>query len=254
MTQSDVSGALNVFSGVGAGVEGAYVQFIASTSFAAKWIFWSINNPFDPGANIDVEIDIATGLGGSEVDDYADIYCRNRGGATRNIMPFNMPVNIPSGSRVSMRIKDNDTVANNYQAYITLTDDTMPLGNPINFQFLGPVTFLSGPAVDLDGSWVQLSASLANKADYFMAFVHPTFNIEDELGAFDIGTGGAGSELERLNELGQARHNSLTTRFDQSIVYQGPISLDAGVRVVCRIKDFDAGAHAYRFGMAVLTY
>lgn len=251
MTSSIVTGWFTVTSGVGAGVEGAYVQMFASSALFVKWLFMGANHIASLISVADVEFDFATGAGGSEVDDYEDMLMRvtDLTNSTHNCQPWNWPVNIPAATRISVRVKDQDALARVYNVCVVLTDDSMPLGDPTSVLSIPFISLLSGAV--MDGAWVQMSASLPNKVDYFMLGMCATATA-DEDGNFDIGTGPGGSEVVRLDEMPQARFKAI--KHDLSTSWNGPISLDSGLRVAARIKDSHSSALNYLLGATFLTY
>ncbi len=235
MLHENSGGIKSIVSGVGAGVKGAYVEFFSSTVRANKWLWLAIAG-VQGGFNRTVEFDIATGPGGSEVDDYADCYFFHTGRQSTNTQNFYWPINIPAGNRVAIRCKDNDAAAIAYVIpNVTLTDISMPFGDPVSRLLLPQKTIITGASAGVDGAVVELIASLPVKLDYLMIHWTQLSGVNDAIGNWDLMTGAAGLEFDRLGEMGCSRDQS-PVRKESSVPWCGPVSLDVGERLSLRGK------------------
>ncbi|MDA2936844.1 hypothetical protein MYX75_01090 [Acidobacteria bacterium AH-259-A15] len=120
--QSESSGWKTVTSSASADTDGSYVELIASTGFKATRIIISI---ISAGSETSLGLfDIATGAGGSEVDKIVDMGHLRKGGAVPTPEEPNavyaIDFDIPSGSRLAARIKDNKASAVNYDIAVTI--------------------------------------------------------------------------------------------------------------------------------------
>jgi len=238
MQQQNSGGTFNLISGV-QDVHGAYVEAIANTQFDAKWIWIALGNY--SGASADrndqeVQFDIATGPAGFEVSDYADSYFWNSGGATLNAQNFFLPVNIPGGSRISLRIRTNSVNAPiTYRVHnLCITDTPMPKGSPVNTLILPRTIFEPGDGSD--GPIVEVIASLPHKLDYMIILWENLQLNSNKFTNWDLMTGSSGTEFDRLGEMGGAKQMIFTLQ-EQSVAWCGPVSFDAGERLSVRGKE-----------------
>jgi hypothetical protein len=235
MLHENSGGIKSIVSGVGAGVEGAYVPFFASTARDNKWLWLGIAG-VQGGFNRTVEFDIATGPGGGEVDDYSDCYFFHTGRQSQNTQNFYWPINIPAGSRVAIRCKDNDAAAIAYVIpNVTLTNVSMPFGDPVSRLLLPQKTIITGGSAGVDGAIVEVIASLPVKLDYLMIHWTQLSAVNNSIGNWDLMTGAAGLEVDRLGEMAHSRNQS-PTRKESSVPWCGPVSLDVGERLSLRAK------------------
>lgn len=241
MQQQNTGGTFTVTSGATAGVKGPYAQAIASTAFDAKWIWFSLGNYTGVGFNERVKIDIATGAAGVEVPDYADSYFFFSNASTQNAQNVFLPVNIPAGSRISLRIETNFGVAPIvYRVHnLMITDIPMPKGNPVNSLVLPRTVFelLNGT----DGPIVEVIASLPHKLDYMIiSWEHLRLNVAG-FDNWDLMTGASGVEFDRLGEMGGCKIQ-IFGRQMQNTAWCGPVSFDAGERLSVRGKQTTASS------------
>lgn len=240
MQQQNSGGTFNVISGI-ADVKGLYAEAIASTNFVAKWIWITFANYTGVGGNEFIKLDIATGAAGVEVDDYPDSYFFFSGGSSKPAQNLFLPVNIPAGSRISLRISTNQGAAPiTYRVHnLMITDIPMPKGNPVNQLVLPRTIFV--PSQGVDGPIVEVIASLPHKLDYMIIlWEHLRVNV-DSFHNWDLMTGSSGSEFDRLGEMGGARINTYV-RQQHSVAWCGPVAFDAGERLSVRGKKTAAGA------------
>lgn len=235
MLHENSGGIKSIVSGVGAGVEGAYVPFFTSTARLNKWL-WLGFAGVQGGFVNQVEFDIATGPGGGEVDDYADCYVYHSGQQSQNLQSFFWPINIPAGSRVAIRCKDNKAAALAYVIpNVTLTNINMPFGDPVSRIVLPKRNIITAASAGVDGAIVEVIAALPNKLDYLMIHWTQVSPSNNSIGNWDFMTGAAGSEFDRLGEMAHIRNQSATRR-EQSVAWCGPVALDSGERLSLRAK------------------
>lgn len=216
------------------GVYGAYTTAIGVTTIPAKWIWIALGSYFGVEADATMEIDIATGLAGFEVSDYADHYTWGSNRATQNAHNIFLPVDIPVGSRISMRGKTSAGGAPYtwHVINVCITDAVFPKGDPVSILSFPRKIIVCGAGVD--GPIVEVIASLPHKLDY-MIMTYQSIAGSGSLQNWDLMTGAAGFEFDRLGEMGGAR-NKTPTKQEQSVPWCGPVSLDAGERLSLRGK------------------
>ena len=235
MLHENSGGIKSIVSGVGAGVKGAWLPFFISTVRTNKWLWLGIAG-VQGGLNRTVLFDIGTGPAGLEVPDYADCYFFQTGRQSQNLMPFFWPINIPAGSRVSIRCSDDDAAAIAYVIpNVTLTNVSMPHGDPVSRIVLPKRNIITGASAGVDGAVVEVIAALPNKLDYLMIHQTQVSPNNDSIGNWDLMTGPAGLEFDRLGEMAHNRNQSITRR-EQSVAWCGPVALDSGERLSLRGK------------------
>lgn len=236
--QQNSGGIFTIATGV-AGVKGAYVTAIDPTAFDAKWIWIAMGSYFGVEADAITEFDISTGLAGFEVDDYADTFYWGSNRATQNCQNIFLPVDIPAGSRISLRAKTDKAGPFTYHIVnVCITDIVFPKGDPISILNLPRTIIVT--ATGADGPIVEVTPSLPHKLDYMMIHTQSITN-KSQLFNWDLMTGAAGLEFDRLGEMGMAR-NKVSTKQEQSVPWCGPVSFDAGERLSLRGKNNVSGA------------
>lgn len=113
--ESQASPWITVVSGAGVGLKGAYIEMIEETDRAGTWVLIQIMAGAGFQQNIFIEHDFAIGLMGSEVIFVPDLaYTQTTPGVGSNAQQdFSFPFNIPAGSRISCRSKDDKSNARN---------------------------------------------------------------------------------------------------------------------------------------------
>lgn len=112
-----LAGPTAVVSGAGAGVDGAWVEGIASTVRENKWFGITFLQGTNSLQSFYTELDLGVGLAGFEVPVVNDLSYGWQapalpGGACL-ATPFTLPLvpPIPAGSRIAVRSKDGDALA-----------------------------------------------------------------------------------------------------------------------------------------------
>lgn len=123
LTQSECMSTweLALISGAAVGLYGAYVQLYASTVRANIWASVEIRG--DAGFNTEASFDLATGAAASEVTFWDNVTFRWQGPVAGGNSPVSFYYGgavIPSGSRVSVRIKDDLITAETYYCLVQL--------------------------------------------------------------------------------------------------------------------------------------
>jgi hypothetical protein len=249
--QQNSGGVFTVTSGV-TGVKGAWAPGIASTNFVAKWIWIALGSYTNAGTEL-VQIDIGTGAAGVEVADYADSYFFFSNSATQPSQNIFLPVNIPAGSRISLRIETTNPGApivyrvNN----LMITDIPMPKGSPVNTLILPRTLFT--PLNGTDGPIVEVIDVLPHKLDYMIILAeHLAVNFSSVTN-WDLMTGSSGTEFDRMGEMGIARIGTFVRQL-QSVAWCGPVAFDAGERLSCRGKQTGGSINTLVFQAVAWEY
>ena len=244
-TQSDASDVIAVISGSGSGTEGSYVEAIASTSFATQWMLVSI---FSDSAQTDhqAEFDIATGSGGSEVDIIVDQFQAQRisAGGIGSAVFYSFPFEVASGTRIAVRIKDNNGSTLTHQVWVVVIDTPLSGDIPTVMESSGSVAVVSGGA-DVYGSYVELVAALNQDVTWAIVTVHIDGTTKI-LSHYALATGAGGAEVNRVEGVGVAAWTT-GTGHRESRAHGFPVSFLSGDRVAIQTKD-DVGSKTTRVG------
>jgi hypothetical protein len=113
--ESQSSPWIVLVSGAGVGLKGAYVELIEETDRAGTWVLAQFMTGAGFAQNIFVEFDLAIGLIGSEVIFAPDMSFMQTtpGVGSSTQQDYSFPFNIPAGSRLSARSKDDKSDARN---------------------------------------------------------------------------------------------------------------------------------------------
>ena len=193
------SAEVSLTANTSAHTKGSYTELIASASANAGLLVLMVQDIAVAGTNTATLIDIATGASGSETNIISNLAV---GGAVATAGPtgvaVSIPLQIPSGTRLSARIQSVVTGGKTATAQVfllTASSDyaTAPTsvdvigGNTANSQGIS----FSGAS----GTWVQATAS-TSQAYRAVAIVPSTHNssIAAFSPQFDVGVGSSGSE------------------------------------------------------------
>ena len=111
----------------------------------------------------------------------------------------------------------------------------MPFGDPVSRLVIPQKTIITAASAGVDGAIVEVFASLPVKLDYLMIHWTQLSSVNDSIGNWDLMTGAAGLEVDRLGEMAHNRNQS-PTRKESSVPWCGPVSLDVGERLSVRCK------------------
>jgi len=243
---SEASGFKNVVADVTPGVEGAWVEMIASTNFASTWMTVHVGSE---GGQDKMEFDVGTGAMGSEVEVISDQHHhgRNNSGGSGRGNWYSFPMTIPAGTRLSMRQKDSTTVSAVKACTLTISNFNPSNNVPSVAQSSGAKLVLSG-GLDTYGSWVELISAINAPVVWMCVSVfNRLFGDEAE---FDIGVGAAGLEVPVVEDIAW-----LKTFGNDGVTYSMgayfPIEIAAGLRLAVRVKDNDASIRTYNCGVVV---
>ena len=118
-----VSAKLTVLSGAGIDTKGAYVEAMDPTNFKCNWMEISLT-PVGTIANAKVNVDVAVGADGVEVDKIIEFPFRdNSGGQFNNQGAYHsisLPFEFASGVRLSVRCCDPNGNAISYTITIRI--------------------------------------------------------------------------------------------------------------------------------------
>lgn len=247
-TQAESSGFKDITSGSSSGTDGSWVELIASLARGTKWMtvtFWT-------AAGFQAEFDIATGAVSSEVEIISDQFVEHRhiGGGISSSVILSFPMDLDSGTRLSMRIKE-DTTAVAYEVVVTVSD-TAPLATvPTSSQSKQGLGLVTSGGVDTFGSWVELFSSLTNAIVWGQLMIYCPHSSLTPKAEFEIGKGAGGSEVLAF-PAGYRKQRS-NTGHARAASYSFPFSIASGTRLAMRIKDESGTNIPYDVGIIVFS-
>jgi hypothetical protein len=230
-------GFVTVQQGASAHTKGAYVQVFASTDF--DWKSMAIflqNDPVGGAVLTSGLLDIAIGGAGSEQIILANLLTSNTPVSLQSIyvplMWHHIPVNIPAGTRISAR--SQLSAAGSLNSYLVMVGYAGGMPNHpaigrsttlgVNTGTTRGVTVTTGAANGTKGSWAEISSSAPHDIRY-LGFI-ASFRDHVLSVVFDIGIGGAGSEVVLVPDI---QVGPWCPAFN---VY--PVSIPAGTRIAMR--------------------
>lgn len=244
-THADSSPVVTVSSAITADTDGDWVELFPSTSKEYKWMIVSI---FRVAFGVLGQFDIGTGEPGSQVDDVIqDQFTKwiQNGGSPINNVLYSFPMQIPLGTRLWIRIKDDVAAIRDYEAVVTLS--TIPLSTIIpnsseSFAVQGGVS--SPASFDVYGSWVTMFPSLAEDRSWLCLAIYSasggTFTARLDLGSGD-------PETVDWGEL-HFKKRTTSTYHGSAIVYNVPVDWSAGTKLSVRVKDSHSSSKFYSVG------
>jgi len=202
----NVSSIVTLTASSTAHTKGSWSQLIASTSANASYIIIDAGDVNTSGANTATLLDIGTGASGSETTLIGNVAI---GSATRTAprapFAFGVPIQIPSGVRLSARIQ---SVVTSKTATIRIF--TFDLGDyaaaPTSVDVIGTDTATSaGTAMSgASGTWTQVIASTTRAYRAVVAVPSASDTVVAGITIqFTVGKGAAGSETEIGRVFGQ---------------------------------------------------
>lgn len=218
--------------------EGSYVEIENSTLIDADGFF--LYQRSYAGNNICAFVDVAVGGAGSEQDIVVDfpLWSENVG----IHLYYDIPIPIPSGTRLSARVRASTGSPGNQGVGITLYktgDKKQPIWAAADVSIGKDLTNTKGTSVVNGtsgfGSWTELEASISNDiVGFFVHYGHNLATIADSLGLFEIGIGAASSEQTIW---GQAYLREASDGQIPHTIFI-PIAIPSGTRVAIRTDEW----------------
>jgi hypothetical protein len=197
-TLLDDSSGVTVTASASAHTKGAWAELIASSSANASLVWVRVSNVVSNGNNTATLLDIGTGASGSEAALIENIAV---GGAVATISQagfvFAVPVQVPSGTRISARIQAVMTTPQTAVVQTKLYDTGDYAVAPSSVDTIGSDTATSaGTPMTAANTYVQVSASTSRAYRGFVLLPSVSgnnvgsFNVQ-----FSLGRGPSGSEV-----------------------------------------------------------
>jgi hypothetical protein len=198
----NASGGVTVTANSSAHTKGSWAQLIASTSANASMLTIVVNNVATSGTNTATLLDLATGASGSEVAFASNIAvggASGGGGGLRAAAYLQIPLKVPSGTRISARIQSVVTGGKTAAVVAIAQDagdyDTAPTSVDV---IGGDVATSQGISFSgASGTWVE---AVASTSQAYRAIL-PVVSLHDATSAaitptITVGTGASGSEVD----------------------------------------------------------
>ena len=214
--------------------KGAYTELIASTSAECGFIDFQIGSTALTGSSAAQLIDIAVGAAGSEVVVVPDVAVGGIGGNGSNV-GIQLPIKIPSGSRVSFR--NQAEIASDTCRIFNFTTYAFDAALcPTSLDVLGTDTATS-TGTELAGSsgtWTEIVASTSQAYTGFNLIPSTSEANQDSVGeiTLEIGVGAAGSEVVLGAIMVQYGNSEFVARSTQFVLIGG--NVPAGSRLAVR--------------------
>lgn len=190
--------------------KGAWSQVIASTTGNIGAIRLRIIASYAGGGTGNgCLMDVGIGAAGSEVVIISNIAV---GGATNQIFGgiiIDLPIAIPSGSRVALRAQSNRTASSSFSVQVTFAAPADPQTTPSSLDSLGVSTETSAGRTmsGASGTYVQIISPTTK--DYQALIIVPSLTVSTATSAivtYTVAVGSAGSEVDIYQM--QARYDS----------------------------------------------
>jgi len=225
-----------VTSGGGTHTKGAWTEVVASTSEETYWL-QLVTLPILADENF--LIDIGVGAAASEVVKIANIPVFLNTPVSSPVVISPMPLTIPSGSRVSIRVQS--TTANDSLQFMLFLSNNNEFGTSSENETIGALTASSkgtpvdaGGTVNTKGAYAELSSSISIDYNYIVVMIGNNDNNTQVNGTFlvDVADGAAASEVDRVSN---TMFNSSTSELASSAqpFFQ---SFTSGSRVSSRVQ------------------
>lgn len=220
-------------SGATINTKGAWIQLVASTGIACNELMLYLLKISTPANFL---IDIGTGAGGAETVLLSNIHM-SQGGAGRGGAMVQIPVNIPSGTRIAVRCQSS--VASATATIMGIINNNLSYGSPSWTTYGADTATSRGTQIDpgatshTKGAWVELTASSVAAKRVVLALGNQANSTESSASyLFDIGTGAGGAEVVVASNLPAKTTAAEDNRVPHLHIV--PITITAGTRIAVR--------------------
>lgn len=246
---TSISGGTTLTGGA-QNVKGAYVELVASSSFAAAGIIVNIGAS---SANANYAVDIAVGAAASETVIVPDVLCDGFAQSSSPGISVFFPISIPSGVRVSARVAAS-TASATMEVACVLMGGTAPTHTAITAEGINTTRsnqiVMTGETANVKTAYTEITASTTNATTFMVVCMNPQCNVNDTRFLIDIATGAVSSEVIVLSNL----YVTVDSLFREDSVYTGvfPITIAAGTRLSFRVQSEEVGS-SFACGVALYT-
>ena len=254
-TFADSSAIVTVSSATGVDNDGAWVQLFNPATKNYLWMCVSLMIP--PvgigGGNGTCLFDIGIGESGSQVEiipDQLGVWWATAGEPGNVNTIWSRPMSIASGTKVWIRLRDNQAGIIDYAAAMTLS--TIPLSSvvPTSSESFSTKT-LSTPASAGDfGAWETMFNSLAVRRTWLSLVLFSSESV-DLAAQFDIGSGDDPESSVDWGELAFFKNHAGSSYHHCGAVYNIPVQWPVGTKLSIRVKDQRMDARGYWAGVVI---
>ncbi len=247
--QADSSAIVTVSSAVTADTDGDWVELFLSASKNTKWMLVSLIST--TVASMLAKFDIGTGNPGEQVDDilqdqFAKWTVSANTGLVNTVFSFPMPID--AGTRLWIRIKDENAAIRDYFAVVTLS--TIPLSTVLPISSESFSIQEGVPSADIAGgfgNWVTMFPSLAANRTWLCLMLYRAGDVSPKA-RFDLG-----SEDPRVVDWGELHFQKKfdTAYHAKACVYNMPVSWAKGDQISIRVKDQLSTSQPYDVGAVI---
>jgi len=233
-TVSNRSSAVSVAASATAHTKGSWVQLIASTSANASAIYVEANVS-NTSADTSCLLDIGTGASGSETALISNIAVGgSRTSTSIGAYNFNVPIQVPSGTRISARIQ-HITGSSTANVLVEARDYGDYAQSPTSVDVIGTDTATStGTDFSAANTYVQLTSSTSRAYRAFVMLPNLSANSAALVRTtLTLAKGASGSEVEigaRYYDYGNAESIHMV---DDPLV---PAAVPSGTRLAVKIQ------------------
>lgn len=220
---------------------GGWIELIAATAADAQYIQLGVTRTKYANAQTNsVLMDVAVGAAASEVAIASSIVCGGRGTAGGVNIPANvtLPVRVPKGSRLSVRLTSDYVTPLGATVWVSLFDtlDGRRV-SPASLRSYGAVTASSkGVSVTTDNTWTEISSATTEAYQAIVCTAGGYDNVmTTAVRTVTFGTGASGSEQTILVMGGYTTSNE-EVGFSDGISCVGG-HFPAGVRLAAKVSD-----------------
>jgi hypothetical protein len=190
---------VTVSVGAVAHTKGAWTQVTASTAGLVGAIRLRVGASYGITTGNGYLMDVGIGAAGSEVVIAANIAMGGVSNQPNAGLIIDLPIAIPSGSRVALRAQSNRTASSTFSVQVVFAAPSDPQTTPSSVDSLGVSTATSsGTAMSgASGTYVQIIASTTK--DYQALIIVPSLTVGSASGAtvlYTVAIGAAGSERD----------------------------------------------------------
>lgn len=222
-----------VVTGAGANAWGSWTELKSSTGIAATFL---IVTAADPNGGNQIDVDIGVGASGSEVTVVQALFLRSDGNLRNTSAVYALPIAIPSGSRVSARIR-GATASRTARVTIQAFAGASPISSFRGLDSIGGAYIATnGYTNNTKGGWTQIVAATTRA----YRAIHVAWGLIDFVSGqtsmmlLDVGLGASGSEVVVVPDLYTTAANVSAVTHNQTPNAFIPGGIPAGTRVAVR--------------------
>jgi hypothetical protein len=190
------TGTVTLTASATAHTKGAWSTVIAATSSITTLLRFGINSVNVSGADSATLLDIGVGAAGSETVIVPNLAIGGSAGSF-----YNIPVEIPSGARISARIQgvrsSQTATINSRELFVFNAGDAAVIPTSVDVLGVNTATSTATAMSGGSGTWVQIVESTSK--DYIGFSIAPSTSDTDTVSqsdaTYEIGVGAAGSEV-----------------------------------------------------------